>query len=77
MRTRASLASILRRLADRLSPSAPGDCGSGSTWVSFGQQGEYAAGAIVACGIVTSRSGGQLIADNTFESGPTGDWVSP
>ena len=65
---KSKLATILRRMADRLAPAAAGDCGSGTTCVSF--TADVPAGVASLRPIIyATDSAGNVISDCRFESG--------
>jgi hypothetical protein len=59
MHMKAQLATILRRLADRLAPAPAGDCGSGTTYITYGGSG-------VRIGTVTQT---QVFPSGNFDAG--------
>ena len=68
MNTKAKLATILRRMADRLAPAAAaGDCGSGTTYVSF--TADVPAGVATVWPTITATGSGNFVANHEFEQG--------
>lgn len=76
MNTKAKLATILRRMADRLAPAPAGHCGSGATWFDFTV--DVPAGATSFRPVITgggieidtvNYGGAGLVIDSRFEQG--------
>lgn len=68
MNTKAKLATILRRMADRLAPAPAGDCQSGTMWLNLTSGGADFTPPIIFTGS-SNTVGGQIIPEWRFRTG--------